>query len=46
MVSQKGHSDIIIMNYHIYWKGLALKFKNPNNNDQISDAQNKMKKDV
>ena len=39
----KGQPDLMILNYHKDCNGLCIEFKSPNNNYQISDAQNQIK---
>ena len=40
---QRGQPDLMILNYHINYKGLCIEFKSPTNNYSISDSQLKMK---
>ena len=40
---QKGQPDIMILDYHKYYKGLCIEFKSPTNNYCVSDSQIKMK---
>ena len=40
---QRGTPDLMILDYHIDYKGLCIEFKSPTNNYSISDSQIKMK---
>ena len=39
----RGQPDLMILNYHIDYKGLCIEFKSPSNNYSISESQIKMK---
>ena len=41
---QRGTPDLMVLNYHNYYKGLCIEFKSPTNNYNISEDQLKMKK--
>ena len=41
---QRGTPDLMILDYHKYYKGLCIEFKSPTNNYNISEDQLKMKK--
>ena len=41
---QRGTPDLMVINYHNYYKGLCIEFKSPTNNYNISEDQLKMKK--
>ena len=38
-----GTPDLMILNYHIDYKGLCIEFKSPTNNYEVSESQLKMK---
>ena len=40
---QRGTPDLMILNYHRYYKGLCIEFKSPTNNYEVSESQLKMK---
>ena len=40
----RGQPDLMVLNYHNYYKGLCIEFKSPTNNYNISEDQLKMKK--
>ena len=40
---QKGQPDLMILDYHKYYKGLCIEFKSPTGNYEVSEAQLKMK---
>ena len=40
---QRGQPDLMILNYHKYYKGLCIEFKSPTNNYCVSESQIKMK---
>ena len=40
---QRGQPDLMILDYHIGYKGLCIEFKSPTNNYCISESQIKMK---
>ena len=40
---QRGQPDLMILDYHKYYKGLCIEFKSPNNNFCVSESQLKMK---
>ena len=40
---QKEQPDLMILDYHKYYKGLCIEFKSPTNNYNISASQLKMK---
>ena len=40
---QRGTPDLMILDYHIDYKGLCIEFKSPTNNFVISESQLKMK---
>ena len=40
---QRGTPDLMVLNYHNYYKGLCIEFKSPTNNYNISEDQLKMK---
>ena len=40
---QRGQPDLIILNYHIDYKGLCIEFKSPTNNYSVTESQIKMK---
>ena len=39
----RGQPDLMILDYHKYYKGLCIEFKSPTNNYCVSEAQLKMK---
>ena len=40
---QRGQPDLMILDYHIEYKGLCIEFKSPTNNYCVSESQIKMK---
>ena len=40
---QRGTPDLMVLNYHNYYKGLCIEFKSPTNNYEVSESQLKMK---
>ena len=40
---QRGQPDLMILDYHIGYKGLCIEFKSPTNNYCVSESQLKMK---
>ena len=40
---QRGQPDLMILDYHINYKGLCIEFKSPTNNYEVSESQLKMK---
>ena len=40
---QRGQPDLMILDYHIEYKGLCIEFKSPTNNYCLSESQIKMK---
>ena len=40
---QRGQPDLMILDYHIEYKGLCIEFKSPSNNYCVSESQIKMK---
>ena len=40
---QRGQPDLMILDYHIGYKGLCIEFKSPTNNYEVSESQIKMK---
>ena len=40
---ERGTPDLMILNYHIDYKGLCIEFKSPTNNYEVSESQLKMK---
>ena len=40
---QRGQPDLMILDYHKYYKGLCIEFKSPTNNYEVSESQIKMK---
>ena len=40
---QRGQPDLMILDYHKYYKGLCIEFKSPTNNYCVSESQLKMK---
>ena len=40
---QRGQPDLMILDYHKYYKGLCIEFKSPTNNFCVSESQLKMK---
>ena len=40
---QRGQPDLMILDYHKYYKGLCIEFKSPTNNYEVSESQMKMK---
>ena len=39
----RGQPDLIVLNYHNYYRGLCIEFKSPTNNYEVSESQLKMK---
>ena len=39
----RGQPDLMVLNYHNYYKGLCIEFKSPTNNYEVSESQLKMK---
>ena len=39
----RGQPDLMILDYHKYYKGLCIEFKSPTNNYSLSESQLKMK---
>ena len=39
----RGQPDLMILNFHKYYRGLCIEFKSPTNNYEVSDSQLKMK---
>ena len=40
---QRGQPDLMILDYHKYYKGLCIEFKSPTNNYCVTESQLKMK---
>ena len=40
---QRGQPDLMILDYHKYYKGLCIEFKSPTNNYEVTESQIKMK---
>ena len=40
---QRGTPDLMILNYHNYYRGLCIEFKSPTNYYEVSESQLKMK---
>ena len=40
----RGQPDLMVLDYHIDYKGLCIEFKSPTNNYHVSEAQKEMKK--
>ena len=40
---QRGTPDLMILNYHVDYKGLCIEFKSPTNNYCVTESQIKMK---
>ena len=40
---QRGTPDLMILNYHNYYRGLCIELKSPTNNYEVSESQLKMK---
>ena len=40
---QRGTPDLMILNYHKYYRGLCIELKSPTNNYEVSESQIKMK---
>ena len=40
---ERGTPDLMILNFHIDYKGLCIEFKSPTNNYEVSESQLKMK---
>ena len=40
----RGQPDLLVLNYHKYYKGLGVEFKSPTNDYHVSEAQKKVKK--
>ena len=40
---QRGQPDLMILDFHRYYKGLCMEFKSPTNNYEVSESQLKMK---
>ena len=40
---QRGTPDLMILNYHTYYRGLCIEFKSPTNYYEVSESQLKMK---
>ena len=40
---QRGQPDLMILNFHIDYRGLCIEFKSPTNNYEVSESQLKMK---
>ena len=40
---QRGQPDLMILNFHKYYRGLCIEFKSPTNNYEVSESQLKMK---
>ena len=40
---QRGTPDLMILDYHKYYRGLCIEFKSPTNNYEVSESQLKMK---
>ena len=39
----RGTPDLMVLNYHNYYRGLCIEFKSPTNNYEVSESQIKMK---